>query len=315
MFLLRKWRFLLLASSALLLTGCNLPWQKNISGLQIEVTEGAKAQVYLNELHLGETPVNRDNLKPGVYKVKLEPSGETGKQPYETEIHLYPGALTTILWSFKGSEPSGTGDILELEPLSTSDRAELSVITVPEGASVALNSTTYGLSPVILDTINPGDYSLTVTAVGHARKTFSAKVTKGFRLHVFSRLDKESTETIAAPTATPTPIVLNENVGASPRPTPLVTPTPKPTPKSTPIPNTPVATTSTALVKPYVTIKDTGTGWLRVRDQASSAGSEVARVTVGASYPYVSTLNGWYEIEYLPNARGWISGQYASIVR
>jgi uncharacterized protein YgiM (DUF1202 family) len=67
--------------------------------------------------------------------------------------------------------------------------------------------------------------------------------------------------------------------------------------------------------KPYATIKDTGTGWLRVRDQASNAGVEVAKVNVGQNYPYVSTLNGWFEITYSPGKNGWISGQYATLVK
>lgn len=314
MTLLRKWRFpVLILLATFLFAGCTFPWQKNIAGLQIQITDGTSAQVFLNELHLGSTPIEKDDLKTGVYKLKIVPDASLGKQPYETEIHLYPGALTSVLWNFKGADPSGTGDILELEPLSTKERAELSVITVPEGASVALNSTTYGLSPVILDTVEPGDYSLTVSAVGHVRKTFSAKVTKGYRLHVFSRLEKEGAETVlptptATPEPTPTPLVLGTDAQPTPRPTPVPTPSPIP---ATPKP----ATSSATPAKPYVTIKDTGTGWLRVRDQASSSGQEIAKVTVGASYPYISSVNGWYEIEYLTGKTGWVSGQYVTLVR
>lgn len=317
MSLWRKWRLVpFIALSSLLFSGCTLPWQKNIAGLSIQVTEGINAQVFLNDLHLGSTPIDKDDLKTGVYKLKIVPDSSTGKQPYETEIHLYPGALTSVLWSFSGPDPSGTGDILELEPLSTKERAELSVITVPEGASVSLNSTTYGLSPVILDTIEPGEYALAVSAVGHVRKSFSAKVTKGYRLHVFSRLEKEggslatTTPTPAPePSPTPTPLVLGTDTSQpTPRPTPVITPSPTPIAAAG-------ASSSANLTKPYVTISDTGTGWLRVRDQASNAGAEIAKVTVGASYPYISSLNGWYEIEYLAGKQGWISGQYATIVR
>ncbi len=320
MSLWKKWPLLLLLLVApLFLSGCDLPWQKNIAGLQVQITEGVSAQIFLNDLHLGATPIDKDDLRPGVYKLKIVPDTATEKQTYETEIHLYPGALTSVLWSFSGPEPSGTGDILELEPLSSQDRAELAVITVPEGASVALNSVTYGLSPVILDSIDPGEYSLTVNAVGHVRKTFSTKASKGYRLHVFSRLEKESDTTAAVtpvaveatPTPSPsaTPLILGTPTQPTPRPSPV--PTPSPTPPIT----TPVATPAAMVAKPYVTITDTGTGWLRVRDQASSAGQEVAKVTVGANYKYLSTLNGWYEIEYALGQSGWISGQYARVVK
>lgn len=313
-------QLVLIGFSALLLSGCTLPWQKNTAGITVQLTDGGNAQVFLDDLHLGQTPLENSTLKAGVYTVKIVPDNDS-KQPYETEIHLYPGSITSILWSFSGSDPAGTGDILELEPLPSKDRAELSVITVPEGAQVSLNTTTYGLSPVILDSIDPGQYSLSVSAVGHTKKALGVKVENGFRLRVYSRLDKEGSQ--PEPTPLPTPSLAEPEPTPTPLPTPTLgsskaTPTPRPTPKPSP---TPVASGSATVpssgtpAKPYVTIKDTGTGWLRVRDQASSAGVEVAKVTVGASYPYVSSLNGWYEITYLPGKNGWISGQYGDLVR
>jgi N-acetylmuramoyl-L-alanine amidase len=62
-------------------------------------------------------------------------------------------------------------------------------------------------------------------------------------------------------------------------------------------------------------IKETGTGWLRVRDEAAGTGEEVARVDVGQHYKYLSNMEGWLEIEYSPGKTGWISGQFADIVR
>lgn len=297
--------------STLFLSACTLPWQKELSGLQVQIPDGTTTQVYLNDLHLGQAPINNQDLKPGTYKLRLEPSGTTGKQAYETQIDLYSGSITSVLWSFTADNPSGTGDILELEPLPSATRAELSVITVPEGASVLLNSTTYGLSPVVLDDITPGEYSLTLNTVGHVKKTLPVQVQPGFRLHIYSRLEKEAAataqpeETITDTTATSGAQLLSAPQGS------LLSPSPSPTPKAGAAPSSP----RTLPAKPYVTIKDTGTGWLRVRSEASSAGAEVSRVDVGASYPYKSTLNGWYEIEYETGKTGWISGQFGDIVR
>jgi len=60
-----------------------------------------------------------------------------------------------------------------------------------------------------------------------------------------------------------------------------------------------------------VTIKDTPTGWLRVRDKASTAGSEVGRVEPQDEFELLDEDNGWYKIEYEQGEQGWISGQYA----
>ena len=65
-----------------------------------------------------------------------------------------------------------------------------------------------------------------------------------------------------------------------------------------------------AVVK--ILIKDTPTGWLRVRDKASTAGGEVGRVEPGEEYELLDEDNGWYKIEYEQGEQGWISGQYAT---
>jgi len=61
-----------------------------------------------------------------------------------------------------------------------------------------------------------------------------------------------------------------------------------------------------------ILIKDTPTGWLRVRDKASTAGSEVGRVEPGDEYELLDEDNGWYKIEYEQGEEGWISAQYAN---
>lgn len=314
---LRRLLFLITLSclATLGFSACSVPqpWKKPEAGLQVQLTDSSNAQVYLDSLHLGSAPLNERGLKPGTYTIRIEPENLKDKRPYETQIHLYSGSSTAILWNFTTtSEPTGTGDILELEPLPSASRAELSVITMPEGASVQLNSTTYGLSPVVLDSVDAGQYSLTLSAVGHVKKTLGVQIQPGFRMHVFSKLEKEgSTAASPTPAATPTSIETNSNPNTPPTPAPTAAPRPTPVAAVTSSASANLTTPS----KPYVTIKETGTGWLRVRDQASSAGKEVKQVNVGESFPYKSTLNGWYEIEYEPAKTGWISGQYGQLVR
>ncbi len=61
-----------------------------------------------------------------------------------------------------------------------------------------------------------------------------------------------------------------------------------------------------------ILIKDTPTGWLRVRENASTAGSEVGRVEPGDEFELLDEDNGWFKIEYEQGEEGWISGQYAT---
>jgi len=64
--------------------------------------------------------------------------------------------------------------------------------------------------------------------------------------------------------------------------------------------------------KPYVKIKVTPTGWLRVRFEPNTAATEAAKVKPGEKYKFLeATETGWYKIEYEEGKEGWISGQYA----
>lgn len=303
-----------------MLAGCsNLPWQKQFSGLQVKMTDGTVAQVYLDGLHLGQTPLEKRSIRPGTYTFRLE-SNDSGKQPYETQIHLYPNTFTSVLWNFRVSEIGGAGDILELEPLASKDRAELSVITVPEGANISLDTTSYGLSPVIVDSVAPGTYDLSIDAVAHVEKAIQVQIQPGSRLHVFSRLAKEAgalgTESSAGADSGRTAEQGAElsqpeessGQGTAAQPDTQGAPSAR---RQLPPENPEPA----QLQPPYVVIGSTPTGWLRVRSEPSSSGAEVARVEPEEKYPYKSTENGWYEIEYASGQLGWISGQYADIIR
>lgn len=290
------------------LSACTFPWQQKFSGLTVQASDGPAFQVYLDDLHLGQTPIQKDDIRPGTYRLKLDPGD--GSKRYEGQIRLYSGTVSTVLWSFTGNQPTGTGEILELEPLPTNSRAELSVVTVPEGSTVQLNNTTYGLSPVILDEAQPGQYSLSLNAVGHIKKTISVQISSGFRLNIFSRLERSS-DSLDTSTVLLAPPEATASAGATPTPTPSTLPTPTPVP----IPgDTPATSGSTTLTPPYLMVKETGTGWLRVRAEASSAGTEVARVNVGTRHKVRAVQNGWYEIEYEPAKYGWVSGQYVDYV-
>ena len=66
--------------------------------------------------------------------------------------------------------------------------------------------------------------------------------------------------------------------------------------------------------KPYVEIKETPTGWLRVRSAPSTNATESGQVKPGETYSYLEEEeNGWYKIEF-EGKPGWISGTYADLI-
>lgn len=61
------------------------------------------------------------------------------------------------------------------------------------------------------------------------------------------------------------------------------------------------------------TIKETGTGWLRVRDLPGLNGKELARVDVGKSFAVLEEQTGWAKIKVSDTIQGWVSADYITI--
>lgn len=61
-------------------------------------------------------------------------------------------------------------------------------------------------------------------------------------------------------------------------------------------------------------IKQTPTGWLRVREEPSLNASESAQVLPGEEFVYFNQEDNWYEIEYTEGQKGWVSGEYVELI-
>lgn len=63
-----------------------------------------------------------------------------------------------------------------------------------------------------------------------------------------------------------------------------------------------------------VEILPTGLGWLRVRSDPTTSGTEVAKVDVGKQFPLLEEGKGWVKIIVDSKTEGWISSTYAEII-
>ena len=151
--------------------------------------------------------------------------------------------------------------------------------TAPDGATVIVDDQTRGVTPLSVSDIAPGDHTMSITSSGFLSRSLKAKTTSGYRLIANLKLALS-----AGGQATPSP-----------------TPTPEATSSATQVPDPP---------KPFVLIKDTPTGFLRVRIEPSTGATESARVNPGEKYTYFDTQNAWYQIKYDGKNTGWVSGQY-----
>lgn len=302
------------------LSGCTLPFFGS-KPAALQVASNPIASVYINGNHVGQTPFYDENIKPGEHAVRILVEDDPTKD-WQTKIILHPETVSSIYREFSSGNEESYNFIMQMEPVASKKMTEISVATTPENVIVKLDGSPQGFSPVTIQNIEEGEHSLTLTAPGYQDITIPIQARNGFRVVVTADMGKTPLGLFGTddPTATESATLNNatdsadlEESESDITPTPRTSPSPTPRVSSTPAPQ---SGTSGALEPPYVTILETGTGWLRVRSEPNGlVDNEVARVDVGDSFPHKDTQSGWYQIEYEPGNLGWISAQFARLTQ
>ncbi len=258
---------------------------------ELRVDATPSVSVFLDNKHIGRTPL-REKVAAGEYTIRLVADSTTDTvAPWQAKISVGANLLTFVNAVLSDSELSSAVDVLWLEK-SVVGKPELSVVTNPDGASVVLDDVTKGITPLTISDMTAGDHTLTVTSPGFLTRTMKVKLTTGYKLIASMKL--------ALSAAGGQPVESTDTASASATTTSSLTPTPGST-----------ATSSATPQKPYVTIKETPTGFLRVRLEPSTSSTEAARVNPGEKYHMFNSQSGWYQISYDGTNKGWISSQYA----
>lgn len=259
--------------------------------LQIDTTP--KALVFLDGSQMGATPFFNDKIEPGEHVVRLvaEGSGEDSAS-WEGKVNLASGIKVVINRNLTADRSEASGEVLTLEKIDSRDKALLAVVSMPGQAVVKIDGEPKDFTPALFEDLTPGNYQVVISSPGYQEKTIAAKTIAGYKLVIDVQLVKEM-EGIEEATES---AELEENL----------TPTPTVKAKTSPV---------LELEAPYIKIKDTPTGWLRVRSKPSTASEEVGRVNPGETYPYLDEEeNGWFKIEYETDKEGWVAGTYVKLV-
>ena len=278
---------------SLILAGCQLnPFAKK-SGVQ--VTSHPDANVVINGKSVGKTPYYDEGLAPGTTTVQM--TAIDSGQSWESKVNLVSGTLTTIHREFGATPDKSHSYTLSFEKLSNPKDSAVNIISLPANATVSIDGKPAGFTPASAD-VAQGPHVFSFTAPGYQDKIVNAAVQTGYRLVI--NLTMATMEIVPTPTPTATP-----SATIAPKPTGAVEITPLPKQAS-----------GSALIKPYVEIVSPVAGWARVRDAASLTGAELAKVNHGDIFPYKeSESTSWYYIEYLKGAWGYVSSQYAKLVK
>lgn len=243
----------------------------------VEIDSYPVAKVFIDGEEMGLTPYRNKNLIPGEIEVRLESNEKT----WTRKIKLQNNISTVVDWEFGNDDDNNEngGYILYLEKTGDKNKAGLLINTVPNKSTVSIDNEIKGMSPLKIDDIGQGDKHVALSYPGHKTVDIFAKSLKGYQLVVESVLAEE----VQAVTEEEIQEIENPDL---------------------------VSTIKQNMIK----IKETETGWLRVREKDSSLAKEVARVNPGETYPVIQETTDWYQINLGNDENGWISSSYAEKV-
>jgi hypothetical protein len=247
---------------------------------RLQVYSRPGAAVFLDNVMKGNTPYT-DTLKEGEYLLKVVPNGVATKATsWQKKIPVLSGSLTYVDVQMESTDIASWADVYWLTKLDMFNKsASLSVETEPSGALVYLDNDEKGVSPLTLENVSQGSHELSVFMPGFSRRSKKINMSPGYQMHGYIKLALDPSQKTQYTISDPIP----------------------------------TATPAASIQEPITTIRilDTPTGWLRVRDEPTLAGSESARVNPGQRFTLIEEQVGWYKIKIDNQKEGWISSQYA----
>lgn len=192
-------------------------------------------------------------------------------QEWTKRIKLQKNANTVIDWEFGEDERKSGGYVLYMEETGDTKKTGLIVSSSPDRAAVSVEGEIKGLSPLKLDDIGEGDKQVTISFPGYKSANVFIRGIKGYRLIIEASLGREKVVDLVEEEVE---VELSQNLVAK------------------------------------VKIKETETGWLRVREEASSASREIDRVTPGNEFELLDEKTDWVLIKLDENKQGWVSATF-----
>lgn len=238
----------------------------------IEIDSYPVAKVFINGQEMGLTPYRNRNLVPGEIEIRLEANGKS----WSRQVKLQNNISTVVDWEFGVDENKNGGYVLYLEKTGDKDKAGLLVNTLPSKSTISINNEIKGMSPIKINDIGQGDRHVALSYPSYKTIDIFAKSLKGYQLIVEATLVEEDNIDIKEETDG------GDNLDLIAAP-----------------------------IQKTVKIRETETGWLRVRESNSSAAKEVDKVNPGATYLLIEETVDWYKIDLGNGKNGWISSSYA----
>lgn len=245
----------------------------------LRISSNIKSKVYLNNSQIGETPLckcdQNETITQGEYMLKIAPE-DSSISPFLTRIKINTNTLTAVDRTFfPGSLSSAY--TLYLEKISD-DEPQLSIVSLPDQALVTIDGVPQSITPYFTKNITASEHEIEIKKPGFSKKTIRVRTVAKYKLIASVILGTEITTASDSKQATGSAALLDQ-----------------------------ASASKSATVK----IKDTPTGFLRVRENPSISAKEIARVSPNDVLTLIDEQNGWYKVQLKDGLEGWVSTTYA----
>ena len=254
---------------------------------RLKIISSPAAGVFIDSVAIGKTPYE-DKYKVGEFLVKLIPVGEASSTAtWQGKVKVYRNALTYVSRELGSSDVTSAGEIFTIvrldNPPKNKDNGEVYVETEPKGAIVYLDNDEKGVGHLTMENVLKGEHELSVYLPGFFRRTQKINVEAGYRVNASFKLALDQSQKTIEQT-----VEEKKQQEASQE-----------------------AAIKSEDGQSTITIGETPTGWLRVRDEPSLEGKETGKVNTGEKYNLLDEQSGWYKIK-IADQEGWVSGEYAT---
>ncbi len=151
-----------------------------------------QVKVFLNDEELGETPLEKNDLKPGKYKIRLE---KITDQPefyakFDRTVEVEEGTRVVIDWEIGPSEEFSSGEIYFFkERLTTTNQdSTVSIISYPDESKVYFDAAIQEGDPILINGVKEGNHKIKVSKDGYIEEELDVVCKSGYDLFVEVRL-------------------------------------------------------------------------------------------------------------------------------
>lgn len=259
---------------------------------RLKVLSSPTAGIFIDNAAMGKTPFET-RLKPGEYTIKLIPEGEdTQTVSWSGKVIVRENALTYVSREMGTTELTSAGEILTITKMNNApkgDTGQVSIDTEPSGAIVFLDNDEKGVAPLILDEVTSGDHEIAVYLPGFFRRSQKINVEVGHVVNTVFKLGLDKTYKTLEEELNEKRKEASESAEVDAEENPKAT------------------------GRKSLTILDTPTGFLNVREDPSTSGTKVTEVSPGDTYEYSKESGGWYLIKLKDGEEGWVFGDYVEL--